>query len=34
MNTMRRLGIDIAITNDHHFAQEGFQILLGDATAL
>ncbi len=28
MKTMRRLGILEVLTNDHHFVQEGFQILL------
>lgn len=29
MNTMRREGISEVLTNDHHFTQEGFTILLG-----
>jgi predicted nucleic acid-binding protein len=29
MNTMRNLDIDAVITNDRHFAQEGFRILPG-----
>ena len=28
MNTMRREGISEVLTNDHHFTQEGFTILL------
>ncbi len=28
MAVMRRLGIGEALTNDHHFEQEGFQVLL------
>jgi predicted nucleic acid-binding protein len=28
MQTMRRLGIQEALTHDHHFTQEGFVILL------
>jgi predicted nucleic acid-binding protein len=28
MQTMRRLGIQYALTNDHHFAQDGFSVLI------
>jgi predicted nucleic acid-binding protein len=31
MSTMRRVGISAVLTNDHHFTQEGFQVLLGSA---
>jgi len=28
MNTMRELGIPDVLTHDHHFTQEGFNVLL------
>lgn len=28
MTTMRRLGVESVLTHDHHFAQEGFNILI------
>lgn len=28
MATMREMGISLALTNDHHFSQEGFQVLM------
>jgi predicted nucleic acid-binding protein len=28
MTTMRRQGISEVLTNDHHFTQEGFEIVL------
>jgi uncharacterized protein len=28
MNTMRQMGITEVLTNDHHFAQEGFTVLI------
>jgi len=29
MTTMRQMHITAVLTNDHHFAQEGFDTLLG-----
>jgi len=28
MNTMRQMSLDEVLTNDHHFTQEGFTILI------
>ena len=28
MNTMRRMAIQKVLTHDHHFAQEGFEVLI------
>ena len=28
MNTMRKMGLTVVLTNDHHFAQEGASILI------
>jgi hypothetical protein len=28
MNTMRQMGITDVLTNDHHFTQEGFTVLI------
>ena len=28
MNVMKAEGIRVVLTNDHHFAQEGFQVLI------